>query len=193
MAQTHIVLDARIVNQVWIIVQDHLSCDVIELLLALFILALFIVTNRCQRTPMTDNLWYAALLRQISPLGLFSQKLVLIFKARDFKKGFTMVTDDVISNFDLLGQLRVFNTNETFAPHNLLLAVEEELLTGFDLDGGLPALNVTQTHPRSLQVNIDATFLAGNFGGFSHHFYQYFMLLVLDLSRVDPADVHALP
>ena len=64
-------------------------------------------------------------------------------------------------------------------------------MAGFDFYGGLSRFDVAQTDAWALQVYIDATFFPSNFGGFSHHFNQYFVLFVLDLRRVDSANVHA--
>ena len=60
--QPHIVLNARIVNQVWIIVEDYRSRDVIQLLVSLLVLAFLVVANGCQSASMADDLGNAALL-----------------------------------------------------------------------------------------------------------------------------------
>lgn len=70
--QPHIVLNARIVYQVWIIVEDYRSRDVIQLLVSLLILAFLVVPDGCQRASVADDLGNAALLGQVSTLRLLS-------------------------------------------------------------------------------------------------------------------------
>ena len=189
--EPHIVLNARIVDQVGVIVEDHGSRYIVQLPLPALILALLIVTNRGQRPPMTYNLGYPALFRQIFSLGLLGKKLILIPKPCHLQKSFAMIANDVVANLDLFGQLCVFHADEVLTPDHLLLAVEQKRLAGFDLDGRFSRLNIAQTDAWPLQVYVDATFFPGNFGGFSHHFDEDLVLFVLDLRRVYSANVHA--
>ena len=190
--QPHIVLNARIVNQVWIIVEDYRSRDVIQLLVSLLVLAFLVVANGCQRASMADDLGNAALLGQVSTLRLLSQELVLLLEPRHLEKGLAVVADDVITDFDLLGKLRVLDTNPVVATNLLLLAVEEKLLASLNLDRRFTPFNISKADPRSLQVNVYSALLPRDFGSFADHLDENFVLFVLYLRRVDPANVHAL-
>ena len=134
MAQPDIILDACIVDQVWVIVQDYLSRDIVQLLLSLLILTLLVIADCCQSSPVADNLGYARLFRVIRALGLFCQKLILILEACHFEESFAMVADYVITHFDILGQISVFDPDEAVTPNDMLLAVEEKLLPSLDLN-----------------------------------------------------------
>ena len=102
-----------------------------------------------------------------------------------------MVDDDMVTHFDFLGKVRVLNATPVFTSQHLPLAVEVELLTCFNGNRVHLSFELTESDPRSLQVNVDSTLLALDFSRFAHHIDQNFMLFILDLSRVDPAYVHA--
>ena len=127
-------MNSSIVHEIWIIVQNDLGCDVIQLLLALLILAFLVVTDGRQCSSMADDFWDSTILRQICTLSLLCQELILILEPCHFQKSLAVVADYMISNLDLLCQLRVFDTDKVVTPYHLLLAVEEESLTGLNLD-----------------------------------------------------------
>ena len=190
-AKTHIVLDSSVVNQIRVIVQDHLSADVIQQLLPLFILRLFVVTNRSQGAPVADDFGQSGVCRTILSFGLLSQELVFIFKACYFEEGLTVVTNKMVTNLQLLCKICVFYADEIIVANHFLLAVDEKFLACLDFDARLASFDLTESDSRSLQVYIDATLLARYFGSFTHHFNQDLVLFVLDLPSVYSTDVHA--
>ena len=103
-----------------------------------------------------------------------------------------MVADDMIADFYLFGKLCVLDANPVVATYLLLLAVEEKLLASLDLDRRFTPFNVSKADPRPLQVYVYSALLPRDFGSFSDHLDENFMLFVLYLRRVDPANVHAL-
>ena len=103
-----------------------------------------------------------------------------------------MVANDVIADFDLLGKLCVLNTNPVVATNLLLLAVEEKLLTSLNLNRRFTPFDISKTDPRSLQVYVYSTLFSRDFGSFTNHLDEDFVLFILYLRRVYPTNIHTL-
>lgn len=191
-AQAHVVLDSGTIGHVRVTIEEYLRRQIIQLPLSLLILGLLAVTDGRHRAAMADDLGNSAILWQVAFLGLLSQKLVLVFEPSHFEEGFAVINDDVITHFDVLGELRILHSDERLVPDHLLFAVEKVLLACLDLHTRLSIFEVTETDAGPLQVNVYAALLAGDFCCPSYHLDQNFMLLVLDLSRIDPTYVHTL-
>lgn len=181
-------MDTSVVDKVGVVVENDLTRKVVHLLLPLLKLRLLVVSNCRQVASLTDDLVHAAGLRHIL---LFLQKLVLVLEARHFKEGLAVVANNMVTDLDFLGKIRVLHSYEGVVAHDLLLAVDEELLPGLDLGTGLVALDFSKAHPGPLEVDVDAAPFARHFGCLSHHLNQNLVLLVLDLRRIDTTYVHA--
>ena len=140
---------------------------------------------------MTDDFWDTTVCRHVCALSLLRKKFVFFLKASDLQECLTVVNNDMVSDFHLLGKVRVFNTDELVIADDLLFAVEQVLLASLDLVERLASFKITQAYPGSLQVDINAAFFASNFRSFPHHLNQNLVLLVLNLRRIDPTDVHS--
>ena len=125
--------------------------------------------------------------------SLLSEELILVLEACNLQIRLAVVANYMVTDFELFGELSVLHANEAVVSSHLALAVEQEALPSLDLDARLSALDLAQADAGPLQVDIDAALLAGDLGSFSHHLDQDFMLLILDLRCIDPANVHALP
>ena len=54
---------------------------------------------------MTEDLKHSTIFRSIRSLSLLRQKLILIDEACDLEERLTVITDDMVANFDLLCQV----------------------------------------------------------------------------------------
>jgi len=96
----------------------------------------------------------------------------------------------MVAHLQFLGELTILYADKRLVTYHFLFAIEKELLACLYFNAWFAVLDFSESDARSLQVNIDATLLAGNFSGFANHLDQDLVLLVLDLGRVYAADVH---
>jgi len=101
-----------------------------------------------------------------------------------------VVADDVVAHLQFLGELPILHADKRLVTYHLLFAIEQELLACLYFNAWFAVGDFSESDARALQVNIDATLLTGNFGGFANHLDQDLVLFVLDLGRVYSADIH---
>ena len=114
-------MDSSVVDEVGVVVENDLTGKVIDLLLSLLELRLLVVPDCGQIAPLTDYFVNATGLRHVL---LLLQKLILVLEACHFKEALAVITYDMVTDLDFLGQIRVFDTYEGIIAHNLLLAVK---------------------------------------------------------------------
>ena len=123
-------------------------------------------------------------------LGRLGYELILILEACHSEDSLTMVHYYMVTHLEVLGQVGTLDAHAALVSHELLLAVEQVLLAGRDLDRLFIFLELTNFDLWSMEVYVDSALASGHFCRLPDHLNQNVVLSVFDLGRIYPTDIH---